>query len=149
MQRKILIMGLPGAGKSTLTRELALLINAVIFNADEVRANLNRDLGFSIEDRIEQARRMGWLCDQVVKAGGTAIADFVCPTQKRERHSALLLRLALPYSGGTFRGHEYALAIRTGQALHIEHSRSRRCGPVSSRPILLEPSHSRRTREGN
>ena len=79
MQRKILIMGLPGAGKTTLTRELAPLINAVIFNADEVRANLDRDLGFSIEDRIEQARRMGWLCDQVVKAGGTAIADFICP----------------------------------------------------------------------
>ncbi len=75
-QRKILIMGLPGAGKTTLTRELAPLINAVIFNADEVRANLNRDLGFLIEDRIEQARRMGWLCDQVVKAGGTVIADF-------------------------------------------------------------------------
>ncbi len=85
MQRKILIMGLPGAGKTTLTRELALLINAVIFNADEVRANLNRDLGFSIEDRIEQARRMGWLCDQVVKAGGTAIADFVCPTAETRK----------------------------------------------------------------
>ena len=80
MRRKILIMGLPGAGKTTLTLALAPLLNAVLFNADEVRANLNRDLGFSIEDRIEQARRMGWLCDQVVKAGGTAIADFVCPT---------------------------------------------------------------------
>jgi hypothetical protein len=75
-------MGLPGAGKTTLTYELAPLIRAVIFNADEVRANLSRDLGFSIEDRIEQARRMGWLCDQVVKAGGIAIADFVCPTEK-------------------------------------------------------------------
>ncbi|WP_245433999.1 adenylyl-sulfate kinase [Rhodomicrobium lacus] len=80
MQRKILIMGLPGAGKTTLARELAPLLNAVLFNADEVRANVNRDLGFSVKDRIEQARRMGWLCDQVVKAGGTAIADFICPT---------------------------------------------------------------------
>lgn len=72
-------MGLPGAGKTTLTRELAPLIGAVVFNADEVRGNISRDLGFSLEDRIEQARRMAWLCDQVVKAGGTAIADFVCP----------------------------------------------------------------------
>jgi adenylylsulfate kinase len=80
MRRKILIMGLPGAGKTTLTLALAPLLSAVVFNADEVRANLNRDLGFSIQDRIEQARRMGWLCDQVAKAGGTAIADFVCPT---------------------------------------------------------------------
>jgi cytidyltransferase-like protein len=80
LTRKILIMGLPGAGKTTLARALAPLLNAVVFNADEVRANINRDLGFSLEDRIEHARRMGWLCDQVVDAGGTAIADFICPT---------------------------------------------------------------------
>jgi hypothetical protein len=77
--RRILIMGLPGAGKTTLARELAPLLNSVLFNADEVRANLSRDLGFSVEDRIEQARRMGWLCDRVTEAGGTAIADFICP----------------------------------------------------------------------
>jgi cytidyltransferase-like protein len=80
--RKILIMGLPGAGKTTLATTLAPLLNAVIFNADAVRANLSRDLGFSLEDRIEHARRMGWMCDRVIEAGGTAIADFVCPTEE-------------------------------------------------------------------
>lgn len=80
MNRKILIMGLPGAGKSTLALELAPLLNATVFNADEVRANINRDLGFSLADRIEHARRMGWMCDRVVEASGTAIADFICPT---------------------------------------------------------------------
>lgn len=79
MERKILIMGLPGAGKTTLARVLAARLGAVLFDADEVRANINKDLGFSPEDRIEQARRMGWLCDRVVEAGGIAIADFVCP----------------------------------------------------------------------
>ena len=78
--RKILIMGLPGAGKTTLAAELGPLLNAVVFNADAVRANIHLDLGFSIEDRIEQARRMGLLCDSVVEKGGTAIADFICPT---------------------------------------------------------------------
>jgi cytidyltransferase-like protein len=81
MQRKILIMGLPGAGKTTLANVLAPLINAVVFNADAVRTNLSRDLGFSHEDRIEHARRMGWMCDRVVEAGGAVIADFVCPTE--------------------------------------------------------------------
>jgi cytidyltransferase-like protein len=80
MQRKILIMGLPGAGKTTFATVLAPLLNAVVFNADAVRSNLSRDLGFSPEDRIEHARRMGWMCDRVVEAGGTVIADFICPT---------------------------------------------------------------------
>jgi hypothetical protein len=80
MKRKILVMGLPGAGKTTLSKVLAPRLNAVHFNADEVRANVNRDLGFSEADRIEQARRMGWLCDQVVIVGCFAIADFICPT---------------------------------------------------------------------
>ena len=47
MDRKILIMGLPGAGKTTLARILAARLNAVHFNADEVRQNVNKDLGFS------------------------------------------------------------------------------------------------------
>jgi cytidyltransferase-like protein len=78
--RKILIMGLPGAGKTTLANTLAPLLPAVVFNADAVRANLSRDLGFSHVDRVEHARRMGWMCDRVVEAGGTVIADFICPT---------------------------------------------------------------------
>jgi cytidyltransferase-like protein len=77
---KILIMGLPGAGTTTLAGALAPLINAVVFNADAVRANLSRDLGFNHQDRIEHARRMGWMCERVDEAGGTVIADFVCPT---------------------------------------------------------------------
>src|SRR5215510_13674909 len=80
--RKILIMGLPGAGKTALANALAPLLNAVVFNADAVRTNISRDLGFSHEDRIEHARRMGWMCDRVVEAGGTVIADFICPTEE-------------------------------------------------------------------
>jgi cytidyltransferase-like protein len=80
--RKILVMGLPGAGKTTLATALAPLLNAVVFNADAVRANLSRDLGFSHGDRVEHARRMGWMSDRVVEAGGTVIADFICPTEE-------------------------------------------------------------------
>jgi cytidyltransferase-like protein len=82
VKRKILVMGLPAAGKTTLSNTLAPLLNAVVFNADAVRANLSRDLGFSHEDRVEHARRMGWMCDRVVEAGGTVIADFICPTMQ-------------------------------------------------------------------
>lgn len=76
MKKKILIMGLPGAGKTTLAKALALRLNA----ADEVRTNINKDLGFSEGDRIEHARRMGWLCNIVADRGNFAMADFICPT---------------------------------------------------------------------
>lgn len=81
-KNKILICGLPGAGKTTLAKSMATRIGAVWFNGDAVRNNINKDLGFSIYDRIEQAKRMGWLCDRVVEAGGVALADFVCPTHE-------------------------------------------------------------------
>ena len=80
--RKILIMGLSGAGKTTLATTLAPLLNAVVFNADAVRANISRDLGFGHDDRVEHARRMGWICDRVAEAGGTVVADFICPTEE-------------------------------------------------------------------
>jgi adenylylsulfate kinase len=81
IKRKILIMGLPGSGKTTLANELVPRLNAVWFNADAVRQEINKDLGFTVEDRNEQARRMGLLCSWVKKTGQYAVADFVCPTK--------------------------------------------------------------------
>jgi len=77
---KILVMGLPGAGKTHLAERLAKALNAVHFNADRVRTTMNADLGFSIQDRVEHARRLGWMCQYVKDSGHYAIADFVCPT---------------------------------------------------------------------
>ena len=79
---KILIMGLPGSGKTTLASALARKLSAVHFNADEVRKEINSHLGFLHEDRVAQARTMGWLCDVVLRSGHYAVADFVCPTEE-------------------------------------------------------------------
>ena len=77
---KILICGLPGSGKSTLAEPFAKLLNGVWINADQVREQYN-DWDFSAEGRIRQAQRMRYISDGVVRAGGIAVADFVCPTE--------------------------------------------------------------------
>ena len=73
-------MGLPGVGKTTLAKHLTQMLVAVHLNADEIRSEIHKDLRFSLQDRIEHSRRMGVLCDIVVRSGVYAIADFVCPT---------------------------------------------------------------------
>jgi len=75
------IIGLPGSGKTELAKALKERINAIHLNADEVRATVNSDLGFTPEDRIEQARRMGEMARLIANQGvAPVIVDFVCPT---------------------------------------------------------------------
>jgi adenylylsulfate kinase len=76
----ILLFGLPGSGKTTLAKEILKRTQATHLNADEVRADLSSDLGFSIEDRVEQARRMGALARLLSSQGQTVIVDFINPT---------------------------------------------------------------------
>lgn len=80
---KILIMGLPGSGKTTLAKHLYEKIkkkNTIQwFNADTVRELFN-DWDFSEQGRINQAKRMKILAED----SGTdyVICDFVAPTEK-------------------------------------------------------------------
>jgi len=75
----ILIMGLPGAGKTTLANELAPLLKAKRLNADEVRKAAN-DWDFSEEGRKRQSKRMSELALNLKKEGNYVVADFICPT---------------------------------------------------------------------
>jgi adenylylsulfate kinase len=75
----ILIMGLPGAGKTTLANELAPLLKARRVNADEARKAAN-DWDFSEEGRKRQSKRMSKLALNLKNEGNYVIADFICPT---------------------------------------------------------------------
>ena len=75
----ILIMGLPGAGKTTLANELAKLIESKRLNADEIRRAAN-DWDFSEEGRKRQAKRMADAAIKLKNEGNNVIADFICPT---------------------------------------------------------------------
>lgn len=72
-------MGLPGSGKTTLSKVLAEKLGAAYFNADEVRKQFN-DWDFSDTGRKRQAYRMRELCDMVETHH--VVADFVCPTEQ-------------------------------------------------------------------
>jgi len=75
----ILVMGLPGAGKTTLADELAPLLSAKRLNADEVRKTAN-DWDFSNQGRIRQAKRMAEFALKLRAEGHYVIADFIAPT---------------------------------------------------------------------
>lgn len=81
----IQIIGLPGSGKTALAKELKERINAIHLNADEVRSSVNSDLGFTAEDRVEQARRMGAMARLISQQGFTVIVDFICPTEETRK----------------------------------------------------------------
>ena len=77
---KILIMGLPGSGKTWLAERLQTHLECAWFNADKVREMAN-DWEFSEDARIRQARRMANIADYEKGCGRTVICDFVCPTE--------------------------------------------------------------------
>lgn len=77
---KILIMGLPGSGKTTLATELVNQLGSVEwFNADKVRSQYN-DWDFSKEGRLRQCNRMLELSNKSVAK--YVICDFVAPTEE-------------------------------------------------------------------
>ena len=81
---KILIMGLPGSGKTTLAKELVPLLKAKWLNNDKVRKDAN-DWDFSEEGRVRQAKRMADLAEKYSKEGKHVVADFICPTPEARK----------------------------------------------------------------
>ncbi len=79
--------GLPCSGKSTLanTMEERLFragIRTYVLDGDNIRAGLNKDLGFSREDREENIRRIGEVARLFVDAGVVVLTAFVSPYRK-------------------------------------------------------------------
>jgi|TARA_R100000081_G_scaffold65100_1_gene33304 adenylylsulfate kinase len=78
---KILIMGLPGSGKTTLAKHLAPMLNAVWINADEARTQAD-DWDFTEQGRQRQALRMWTLAEEAVDRNRVVVADFICPNEE-------------------------------------------------------------------
>jgi adenylylsulfate kinase len=76
--------GLSGAGKSTLAHAVEerlhqLQCRTFVFDGDNVRHGLCADLGFSVEDRHENIRRIGEMAKLFVEAGVVALTAFISP----------------------------------------------------------------------
>ncbi len=79
--------GLSGSGKSTIanaveSRLLGLKKHTYLLDGDNIRMGLNKGLGFSDEDRIENIRRIGEVSKLFVDAGTIVLTAFISPFQK-------------------------------------------------------------------
>ncbi|TGM78966.1 adenylyl-sulfate kinase [Leptospira levettii] len=81
------LTGLSGSGKSTIANALESYLNqngfhTVLLDGDNLRFGLNKDLGFSPEDRSENIRRIGEVGKLFVEAGVIVIASLISPFSK-------------------------------------------------------------------
>ncbi len=79
--------GLSGSGKSTLANLLEIELHendfrTYLLDGDSLRLGLNKDLGFSAEDRSENIRRISEVSKLMLDAGLITIAAFVSPFEK-------------------------------------------------------------------
>jgi adenylyl-sulfate kinase len=79
------LTGLSGAGKSTLAIQAEQRLHAAghlvkVLDGDNVRHRINSDLGFSLEDREENIRRVAEIAHLFREAGVITICSFICPT---------------------------------------------------------------------
>ena len=84
--------GLPGSGKSTLASALEAALHAegvrtYVLDGDNLRQGLNRDLGFTDADRVENIRRAAEVAKLMQDAGLVVITSFISPFA-RERETA-------------------------------------------------------------
>ena len=78
------LTGLSGAGKSTIADQLEQKLRALgrhtyVLDGDNVRHGLNRDLGFTDRDRVENIRRVSEVAKLMVDAGLIVIVSFISP----------------------------------------------------------------------
>lgn len=93
--RVIWFTGLSGSGKSTVADALETKLHAMgrhtyILDGDNVRQGLNKDLGFTDADRVENTRRIAEVAKLMMDAGLIVITAFISPF-RRDRDMARLL----------------------------------------------------------
>ena len=101
----IYLTGLSGSGKSTVANFLMEKImenekerKITMLDADVVRTNLSKGLGFSREDRSTNVRRIGYVCSEIVKHGGIVVVANIAPYEDDRKYNRGIIEGA----GGTY-----------------------------------------------
>ena len=89
--------GLSGAGKSTIADLVEQILHrhgrhTVLLDGDNVRHGLNRDLGFTEEDRVENIRRVAEVAKLMVEAGLIVLVSFISPFRSERRMARALVQ---------------------------------------------------------
>jgi bifunctional enzyme CysN/CysC len=84
------LTGLSGSGKSTIANVVERKLHAIgrhtyLLDGDNVRHGLNKDLGFTDADRVENIRRVGEVARLMVDAGLIVLASFISPFRAERR----------------------------------------------------------------
>jgi bifunctional enzyme CysN/CysC len=90
------LTGLSGAGKSTIADLVEQSLHraghhTALLDGDNVRHGLNRDLGFTDEDRVENIRRVAEVAKLMVEAGLIVIVSFISPFRSERRMARALV----------------------------------------------------------
>jgi bifunctional enzyme CysN/CysC len=88
--------GLSGAGKSTIANLLEMRLHALgrhtyLLDGDNVRKGLNKDLGFTAEDRVENIRRIAEVAALMADAGLIVLTAFISPFRNERRMARALV----------------------------------------------------------
>jgi len=88
--------GLSGAGKSTIANLVEKQLHAdgrqtYLLDGDNVRHGLNKDLGFTVEDRVENIRRVAEVARLMVDAGLIVMVSFISPFRSERRMARALV----------------------------------------------------------
>ena len=89
--------GLPGAGKSTIANLVertlyARGLHTYLLDGDNVRHGLNRDLGFTDEDRVENIRRVAEVARLMIDAGLIVLVSFISPFRSERRMARAMVQ---------------------------------------------------------
>ena len=136
--------GLSGAGKSTIANIVEQRLNmdghhTTLLDGDNVRHGLNRDLGFTEADRVENIRRVGEVAKLMVESGLIVLCAFISPYRaEREMVRRLVAETSLSRCLSTRRSKIVYSAIRKACTQRQKRASSR-TSPASTHPTRLLP----------